>query len=163
MCIALLLLLSCSATSSDRVASSSATAVAAGNVTLVIDYGNATQRVFVNLSGSTVFDVLNGTAKVTYTAHAFGKFIQSINDVSNNAGGNGYYWQYWVNDQLAPVAADYYGLSNDDEVLWKYCAPGQTGPGLPQGTPDWWTGFFVVLAAGGVLVAVTAVVARKSR
>jgi hypothetical protein len=159
----MLLFLSCSTTSYDEVSLHSSRAAAADDVTLVIDYGNSTQQVLANLSGPTVFDVLNKTTNIAYTAHAFGKFIQSINGVMNNAGGNGYYWQYWVNDQLAPVAADYYVLSNGDDVLWKYCAPGQTTLGLPQATPDWWTGLFVVLAAAGILVAVTALVIRKPR
>jgi hypothetical protein len=163
VCITLLLFASCRTPSHGQVTSSSSLTLAAGDVRLVIDYGNSTQRVFPDLSGSTVFDVLNETTNVTYTVHAFGRFIQSINGVANNAGGNGYYWQYWVNDQLAPVAADYYVLSSGDDVLWKYCAPGQTGPGLPQGMPDWWIGLFVILGVGGVLAVVTALVARKSR
>jgi len=163
VCITLLLLACCRTPSHGQVTSSSSLTLAAGDVRLVIDYGNSTQRAFPDLSGSTVFDVLNETTNVTCTVHAFGRFIQSINGVANNAGGNGYYWQYWVNDQLAPVAADFYVLSSGDDVLWKYCAPGQTGPGLPQGVPDWWIGLFVILGMGGMLAVVTALVARRSR
>ena len=163
VCITLLLLACCRTPAHGQVTSSSSLTLAAGDVRLVIDYGNSTQRAFPDLSGSTVFDVLNETTNVTCTVHAFGRFIQSINGVANNAGGNGYYWQYWVNDQLAPVAADFYVLSSGDDVLWKYCAPGQTGPGLPQGVPDWWIGLFVILGMGGMLAVVTALVARRSR
>ena len=95
----------------------------AANVELVIDYGNSTQQVFPNLSGNTVFEILNQTASVVFTQHAYGKFITSINGVENNAYANGHYWQYWVNDELAPVAADNYILAYGDQVLWKYCAP----------------------------------------
>jgi hypothetical protein len=163
VCITLLLFASIHTSSRAEVTSSSSLALAAEDVRLVIDYGNSTQRIFPDLSGSTVFDVLNETTNVTYTVHAFGRFIQSINGVANNAAGNGYYWQYWVNDQLAPVAADYYVLSSGDDVLWEYCAPGQTGLGLPQGMSDWSIGLFVILGVGGVLAVVTALVARKSR
>lgn len=163
LCIALLLFASLRTPFHDQAVSSSSPALAASDIRLVIDYGNSTQRVFADRSGSTVFDVLNETANVTYTTHAFGRFIQSINGVGNNAGGNGYYWQYWVNNQLAPVAADYYVLSDGDGILWKYCAPGQTGPGLPQGIPDWWIGLFIIVGVGCALAAVTVLVTRKSR
>lgn len=163
LCISLILFASCRISSYDQAASSSSSVPAASNIELVIDYGNSTQRVLANLSGSTVFDILNETAHVTYTTHAFGSFIQSINGVENNAGGNGYYWQYWVNDLLAPVAADFYVLSDGDGILWKYCAPGQTGPGLPQGMPDWWIGLVLIVGVGCALVGATVLLTRKSR
>jgi hypothetical protein len=163
LCIVFLLFASSCAASHCEVTSPQAAPVSANSIRLVIDYGNSTQRIFSNLSGLTAFDVLNETATVAYIMYAFGRFVQSINGVQNNAGGNGYYWQYWVNDQLAPVAADYYRLSDGDNVLWKYCAPGQTGSGLLQGMPDWWIGLFIIVGMGCVLVTATVLLTRRSR
>ncbi|MFX1577615.1 MAG: DUF4430 domain-containing protein [Promethearchaeota archaeon] len=125
------------------------------NIELTIDYGNSTQQVFPNLSGPTVFDVLNQTATVTFTQFPYGKFIDSINTVENNANNNRYYWQYWVNDELGPVSADNYELSDNDHVLWKYCAPETTSPITTTPDPELLLGIGII----GVLVAIVVVAA----
>ncbi|MDO8055237.1 MAG: DUF4430 domain-containing protein, partial [Candidatus Hermodarchaeota archaeon] len=128
--IILFCLLSCISLHPIASAGERSSGKAAANIELTIDYGNSTQQVFPNLSGDTVFDILNQTATVVFTQYAYGKFITSINGVDNNEGENGRYWQYWVNDELAPVAADNYVLVESDQVLWKYCAP-ETTPATP--------------------------------
>jgi hypothetical protein len=135
----------------------------AGNIELTIDYGNSTQLVFPNISGETVFDILNQTAIVDFTQYAYGKFITSINGVVNNAGGNGHYWQYWVNGELAPVAADNYVLADADQVLWKYCAP-ETTPTTPQTiSPELLMGLGIIGALGIIIVSSAFLVYFKIR
>ena len=135
----------------------------ASNVELTIDYGNSTQQIFSSLTGSTVFDILNETASVSFTQFMFGKFVIAINGVENDANGNGYFWQYWVNDELAPVAADNYALSDGDQVLWKYCAPETTPTTTPTPGPELLLGFGVVVAVGIIVAIAVTVVYLKIR
>ena len=137
--------------------------VFAVNLELTINYGNSTQQVYSSLSGNTVFDILNQTSTVTFTQFAYGKFVTSINDVENNANGNGYYWQYWVNDELAPVAADNHVLSDSDRVLWKYCAPEDTPTATPTLGPELWLGAGVIGTVGIIVVIAASVIYLKMR
>ena len=47
-----------------------------------------------------------------------GMFINSINNYKS--GDNNKYWQYWVNNKYADVAADKYVLEDGDVILWKF-------------------------------------------
>ena len=135
----------------------------ASNVGLTIDYGNSSQNAYTNLSGSTVFDILNQSAAVTFIEFAYGKFVIAINGVENNANQNGYYWQYWVNDELAPIAADYYALSDDDQVLWKYCAPEETSTPPPTVNLDMVLGIALVALVSIFIVLLALFVSRRMR
>jgi hypothetical protein len=110
-----------------------------------------------------VFELLSQIASVEYIEYPYGKFITSINGVVNNAGGNGYYWQYWVNDELAPIAADHYSLSDGDGVLWKYCAPDETTIPNPIQRNDWWIGPVLIIALGAALLSVIVIFYHKTR
>jgi hypothetical protein len=135
----------------------------ASNVVMTIDYGNSTQSVFSNLTGNTVFEIINETASVSFTQFAFGRFITAINDVENDANGNGYFWQYWVNDELAPVAADNYVLSDGDQVLWKYCAPETTPSTPPNPGPELFLGLGIIIVVGIILVVASIIVYLRIR
>ncbi|MFX1318570.1 MAG: DUF4430 domain-containing protein [Promethearchaeota archaeon] len=128
-----------------------------------IDYGNLTQHVLYNLAGVTVFDILNETSVVTFTQYLYGKFITSINGVENNANNNGFYWQYWVNDELAPVAADNYILSEGDQILWKYCSPETIPTATPTPGPDLIFGLGIILAIGTIVVFAATIIYLKLR
>ncbi|GEM_PF-2540530 len=149
----------------DQVCSSNGTALSAmaSNVGLTIDYGNSSQNVYSDLSGLTVFDILNQTAGVTFIEFAYGKFVVSINGVENNANQNGFYWQYWVNDELAPIAADNYVLSDDDQVLWKYCAPEETSTPPPTANPDMVLGVVLVAFFSIFIILLALFVSRRMR
>ena len=135
----------------------------ASNVELTIDYGNSTLRVFSSLTGNTVFDVLNQSATVTFTQYFYGKFITTINGVENNANGNGYYWQYWVNEELGPVAADTYVLSDEDQVLWKYCAPEDSSTTPPLTSPELILGLGIIGAVGAIVVIAASLIYLRIR
>jgi hypothetical protein len=132
-------------------------------VELTIDYSNSTQHVFQSLSGVTVFDILNETATVDFTQYPYGKFITSINGVENNANNNGFHWQYWVNDELAPVSADNYVLSDGDQVLWKYCAPENTQTTPPPPGSELFLGFGIIGAVGAIVVIAATIAYLKLR
>lgn len=149
----------------DQVSPSNGTAhsAMASNVGLTIDYGNSSQNVYSALSGLTVFEILNQTAAVTFTEFAYGKFVLSINGVENNAHQNGFYWQYWVNDELAPIAADYYVLSDGDQILWKYCAPEETSTPPPTLNPDMILGVALVAFFSIFIILLALFVSRRMR
>lgn len=149
----------------DQVSPSNGTAhsAMASNVGLTIDYGNSSQNVYSALSGLTVFDILNQTAAVTFTEFAYGKFVLSINGVENNAHQKGFYWQYWVNDELAPIAADYYVLSDGDQILWKYCAPEETSTPPPTLNPDMILGVALVAFFSIFIILLALFVSRRMR
>lgn len=149
----------------DQARSSDGTALAAmaSNVGLTIDYGNSSQNAYPNLSGVTVFDILNQTAVVTFIEFAYGKFVVAINGVENNANQNGFYWQYWVNDELAPIAVDNYILSDDDQILWKYCAPEETSNPPPTVNPDMVLGVALVALLSVFIVLLAFFVSRRMR
>lgn len=133
------------------------------DIELTIDYGNTTQQVFSNQIGVTVFDILNQTSVVTFTQYAYGKFITSINGVENNANNNGRYWQYWVNDELAPVAADNYLLTDGDQVLWKYLASETTPTTPPVPGPELLLGLGLIVLIGVVTVVAASIIYLKIR
>ena len=69
-------------------------------------------------NGTTVFDVLNSIATVEYKEYAgTGKMITSIDGVAQNSS---YSWMYFVDDKLAPVAADKYSLTKESSFTFKY-------------------------------------------
>ena len=133
------------------------------NLSQTIDYGNSTQHTFSDLSGETVFDILNQTATVTFTQYLYGKFITAINGVENNANNSGRYWQYWVNVELAPVAAENYILSDGDQVLWKYCAPESTPTTPPPFNPEVFVGLGIIGVVGVMIVLAASIVYYKIR
>jgi|TARA_B100001971_G_C18077910_1_gene476657 hypothetical protein len=47
-----------------------------------------------------------------------GVLIESINEYENGADKN--YWQYWVNNKYADIAANNYVISSGDVILWKF-------------------------------------------
>lgn len=159
----MLLLLMCIRANQIRASGGTALSAMASNVGLTIDYGNSSQNAYSNLSGLTVFDILNVSAVVTFIEFAYGKFVISINGVENNANQNGFYWQYWVNDELAPIAADYYVLSDDDQVLWKYCAPEETSTPPPTVNPDMVFGVALIALVSIFIVLLAFFVSRRMR
>jgi Domain of unknown function (DUF4430) len=50
-----------------------------------------------------------------------GVFVSAINGTVN--GADGLFWQYWVNGQIGPVAADHMALSDGANVLWNFTTP----------------------------------------
>ncbi len=135
----------------------------AGNIALIIDYGNSTQQVFTGLSGLTAFDVLNNSASIVYLEHGFGRFVTAINGVVNNANANGRYWQFWVNDELSPIATDFYELADGDRILWKYCSPENAFTGSPFNNSSLWIGLLLITCFVGLVIGIAFFVNRKLR
>jgi hypothetical protein len=84
-----------------------------------INFGTSEKTKTIDVqNGTTVFDVLNSIVKVEYKEYAgTGKMITSIDGVAQNSS---YSWMYFVDDKLAPVAADKYALTKDSSFSFNY-------------------------------------------
>jgi len=94
-------------------------------VELTIDDGDKSIQTFsggVLTKGDTVLDLLyameerHGLVVKKRDFPGMGVFIEGIGGIENS---NDTYWQYWVNDEHAKVAAGEYILEDGDQVLWK--------------------------------------------
>jgi hypothetical protein len=96
--------------------------LAAEGITLEIDFGNETVLTFTDLNGTNVLDVTESVVTVEKEWTGDLVFVTSIAGVSEDPG-NGLFWQYWVNDELGPVAANKYNLQENDIVSWRRLPP----------------------------------------
>lgn len=53
-----------------------------------------------------------------------GSLVEQIGEYKN--GTDGKYWQYFVNNILAPVGASAYEVLQGDSVVWKFIAPDES-------------------------------------
>ncbi|TXT57631.1 MAG: conserved exported protein of unknown function [Candidatus Thorarchaeota archaeon] len=101
---------------------------AAEGVSLRIDFDNGTVRTFNDLSADTVLNLTESVISVEYEWQGDLVFVTAIGGVEESPQ-EGLWWQYWVNEELGPVAANKYILDNQDVVEWKlspYNAPTTT-------------------------------------
>lgn len=103
--------------------------------TVVIDFGNGTIMKFEDLTmeNATVYDFTleaaeQGGFSVNATYHEMGVFVHSIAGVEHGSFiGTGdedlRWWQYYVNDELGPVAADKLMVNNSDVIEWRFEIP----------------------------------------
>jgi hypothetical protein len=96
--------------------------LSAEGITLEIDFGNDTSLTFTSLNGTTALDITESVVSVEKEWYGDLVYVTSVAGVPNDAE-NGLYWQYWVNDELAPVAANKYNLEENDVVSWRRLAP----------------------------------------
>ena len=83
-----------------------------------ITSNNSTQTFYSTAkTGSTAFDALDKVAKVEATDSEYGKFITSINGVSQNESN---YWLFFVNNELASVGSSSYVLESGDEIEFRF-------------------------------------------
>lgn len=90
---------------------------------LYIDFDDGQMRNWLDIplvTGATAFSILKDVqVPIVYDpSTGAGVFIRQIGDKKNGDGGR--YWQYWVNDKFALVAADTYALQQGDRVEWKF-------------------------------------------
>lgn len=92
------------------------------DLTLTIDYGNSTIQTFSNLSGNTVYEVTASAVEIDGEWQNNLIFVTSIAGVTNNEE-EGLWWQFWVNGELAPVAANLFQVEDGDSIEWKRLPP----------------------------------------
>jgi len=104
--------------------------------TVVIDFGNGTVMTFGDLTmeNASVYDFTleaanqGGFSVNTTYYEGMGVFIDSIAGVENGIYiGIGdedlRWWQYYVNDELGPVAADRLMVNDSDVIEWRFEVP----------------------------------------
>lgn len=92
--------------------------LAAEGITLEIDFGNETILRFTDLNGTNALEITESAVSVEKEWYGEFVYVTAVAGVPNDAV-NGLYWQYWVNDELAPVAANKYNLEENDVVSWR--------------------------------------------
>jgi len=96
--------------------------IAATDLSLQLDFGNGTILDFHNVEGTNVLNVTESVCEVEVIWYGDLVFVTSIAGVSNNESA-GLWWQYWVNDELGPVAANKYQVQDGDDISWKRILP----------------------------------------
>ncbi len=91
----------------------------ATNISLQIDFGNGTVLTHQGLTGSDVLSITESVLSVEVSWYGEMAFVESIAGVANNQV-EGRWWQYWVNGELGPVAANTYEVGDDDSIAWIY-------------------------------------------
>ncbi len=103
--------------------------------TVVIDFGNGTILRFENLTmeNATVYDFTleaanQGGFSVNATHHEMGVFVDSIAGIEHGTyigigDEESRWWQYYVNGELGPVAADKLMVNNSDVIEWRFEIP----------------------------------------
>jgi len=96
--------------------------IAATGLSLHLDFGNGTVLDFYDIEGTNVLNVTESITEVEVIWYGDLVFVTSIAGVSNNESA-GLWWQYWVNDELGPVAANKYQVQDGDIVSWRRIPP----------------------------------------
>jgi len=99
----------------------------AASVSMMIDTGDSLigfQDIDI-VAGDTAWSVLERTDtaqdSLSISADTYGDLGVLINAMNGYENGFGdQWWQYWVNNQYAEVAADKYPVSDGDVILWKF-------------------------------------------
>ena len=98
-------------------------------VSLMLDYGGGVIKTYNDIAlpvDATAFDKLkkvttDNNLELKYKDYGgdLGVLIETIGDKTNDVKTNTF-WEYWVNNNHAPVGAGSYKLKNGDIVEWKY-------------------------------------------
>lgn len=91
------------------------------HISVIVAYGNGTTKTFPDVylfRNATALDSLRAVANVTLQYTEFGVLVTSVDGVSNDWGGAGVGWQYWVDDEWGSVAADRQILISGNQVTW---------------------------------------------
>ncbi len=96
--------------------------IAATDLSLQLDFGNGTVLDFHDVEGTNVLNVTESVTEVEVVWYGDLVFVTSIAGTSNNESA-GLWWQYWVNDELGPVAANKYQVQDGDAISWRRIPP----------------------------------------
>ena len=133
----------------------------ATNISLEIDFGNGTVLNHQGLTGLNVLDTTESILTVEVTWYGNMAFVESIAGVANNQV-EGRWWQYWVNGELGPVAANANQVSDGDSIVWSFT--GSEAEGL-EGEGSNPTQLYEALILSGLglgFLAILFVVRRRS-
>ncbi|MBN3036981.1 MAG: DUF4430 domain-containing protein [Candidatus Diapherotrites archaeon] len=95
-------------------------------ITLTVRVNNSqsvTEDVVELPRGSTAFDAFSEVAVLDYSTHpVYGVFVEGINGVEGSVE-SGYFWQYYVDGELAPVGVDSFVLNESATLEFRYEKP----------------------------------------
>jgi hypothetical protein len=125
----LILLADCTSPAIVAVTHANEHALASSGVSVSIDFGNGTNVTYSGIQAPTVLNATQAIAQLELNWYGDLAFVVSIDGVSNDAV-QGLWWQYWVDQQLGPVAANKYLLKSNESIQWRR-GPSQfsTNPG----------------------------------
>ncbi len=134
-------------------------AQASSGIVVNIDFGNGTNVTYAGLQASNVLNATQAIARIELNWYGDLAFVVSIDGVSNDAA-QGLWWQYWVDGQLGPVAANKYQLQSNDSIQWRR-EPSEysTNPGGQFN----YTALFGAAALGVFALAFLGILQRRSR
>ena len=123
-------------------------AVPASGVTVEIDFGNGTSLTFPNVEAADVLEATQSVAEVEAEWYGDLVFVVAIAGVHEDPVAR-VYWQYWVNGELGPIAANKFQLQDNDTVEWRRQSSVMTTE--PTGSPDTSTVVATVVVAACAL------------
>ncbi len=136
-------------------------AASSTNISLQIDFGNGTVLNHQGLIGSNVLEITESVFSVGVSWYGNMAFVESIAGVANSQVESRW-WQYWVNGELGPVAANAYQVDDGDSIVWLYT--GSQAEELEGKGPDSTQLYEALILAGLGLgfLAILFVVRRRS-
>ncbi|MFW9933317.1 MAG: DUF4430 domain-containing protein, partial [Candidatus Thorarchaeota archaeon] len=87
-------------------------------VNLEIDFGNGTVTQFTDANGTNVLEATESKVNVVVEWYGNLAYVVEIAGVHND-GIAGLYWQYWINGDRAPFAANQMDVKSNDSIEWK--------------------------------------------
>ena len=114
----LVLLADCTSVVAVAVTDTHEQAHASSGIIVNIDFGNGTNVTYAGIQASSVLNATQAIAQLELNWYGDLAFVVSIDGVSNDAT-QGLWWQYWVDGQLGPVAANKYQLQSNDSIQWR--------------------------------------------
>ncbi|MHA2228289.1 MAG: DUF4430 domain-containing protein [Candidatus Thorarchaeota archaeon] len=93
-------------------------ALSATGLTVQLDFGNDTVREFENIEADNALAATESVATLEIDWYGNLAYVTSIEGVESDSVA-GLWWQYWVNGELASVAANLYEVEDNDTILWQ--------------------------------------------
>ena len=87
-------------------------------VNLEIDFGNGTVVSYANANGTNVLEATASKVELVVEWYGSLAYVVEIDGVHNDAAA-GLFWQYWVNGDRAPFAANQMIVAANDTIEWK--------------------------------------------
>ncbi len=72
---------------------------------------------YQGIEGKNAFELLKAKNQVVSKESSFGAFVSEINGIKNT---DKEFWMFYVNGELAKVAADKYITKNTDKIEWRF-------------------------------------------
>ena len=93
-------------------------ALSATGLIVHLDFGNGTVREFENIEADDALAATESVAILEIDWYGNLAYVTSIAGVASDTVA-GLWWQYWINGDLASVAANLYEVQDNDTILWQ--------------------------------------------